>query len=53
MWELGLCYGLNCALHLPNPPVEAQTPSVTVFHYRPFKEVTKVKCSHKSGALFQ
>lgn len=31
--------------------MEALTPNVTVFGTRAYKEVIKVKCSHKDGAL--
>ena len=36
-----------------NRYVEALTPNVTVFEERAFREVIKLKCSHKGGVLTQ
>lgn len=38
---------------LPNPYVEVLTSSVAIFADGVFKEVIKVKCSHKCGAFIQ
>ena len=40
-------------MSLPNSCVEAPTPSVAIFGDGAFKEVNKIKESHKGGVLIQ